>query len=181
MNPLLQLREAGQGVWLDFLRRSLITGGGLERLVREDGVSGLTSNPSIFGKAIGSSTDYDEAIRAIAEKDGRNAIEVFYDLALADVQMAADVFLPVYQETRGADGLVSFELEPRLAHDTDGSVEAARSLFERIGKPNVMIKVPGTDEGVPAVEELTAIGVSVNITLLFSVEMYEQVARAYIR
>jgi transaldolase/glucose-6-phosphate isomerase len=181
VNPLLQLREAGQGVWLDFLRRSLITGGGLERLMREDGVSGLTSNPSIFSKAIGSSTDYDEAIRAVAEKGDRTPIEVFYDLALADVQMAADVFLPVYREARGADGLVSFELEPRLAHDTRGSIEAARALFERIGKSNVMIKVPGTDEGVQAVEELTALGVNVNITLLFSVEMYEKVAQAYIR
>jgi transaldolase/glucose-6-phosphate isomerase len=181
VNPLERLHDAGQSVWLDFLRRSLITGGGLERLVREDGVSGLTSNPSIFGKAIGDSTDYDEAIRAIAEKDGRSPIEVFYDLALADVQMAADVFLPVHRATGGADGFVSFELEPRLAHDTRGSIEAAVDLFERIGKPNIMIKVPGTAEGVPAVEELTAIGVSVNITLLFSVSMYEQVAEAYVR
>src|SRR3954464_14312361 len=156
MNPLLRLREAGQSVWLDFLRRSLITGGGLERLVREDGVSGLTSNPSIFGKAIGDSTDYDEAIRAIAEKDGRTPIEVFYDLALADVQMAADVFLPVFQDTGGADGLVSFELEPRLAHDTEGSIEAAVDLFTRIGKPNGMIKGPGTDQGGGGGEGVTA-------------------------
>ena len=181
MNPLLRLREAGQRVWLDFLRRSLITGGGLERLIREDGVSGVTSNPSIFGRAIGGSTDYDDAIRIIAQKNGRSAIEVYYDLALADVQMAADVFRPVYEASDGADGLVSFELEPRLAHDTGGSIEAALELFERIGKSNVMIKVPGTDEGVPAVEELTTFGVSVNITLLFSVEMYEKVAEAYIR
>ena len=181
MNRLLQLHDAGQSVWLDFLRRSLITGGGLERLVREDGISGMTSNPSIFGKAIGDSTDYDDAIRAIADKDGRSPIEVFYDLAIADVQMAADVFLPSYHQAGGADGLVSFELEPRLAHDTSGSIEAATDLFARIGKPNIMIKVPGTDEGVPAVEELTARGVSVNITLLFSVAMYEQVAEAYLR
>src|SRR3954447_3237022 len=181
MNPLMRLHDAGQSVWLDYLRRSLITGGGLERLVREDGVSGMTSNPSIFGKAIGDSTDYDDAIRQIAEKDGRTPLDVFYDLALADVQMAADVLLPVYRETDGADGFVSFELEPRLAHDTDGSIEAATDLFARIGKPNIMIKVPGTDEGVPAVEELTARGVSVNITLLFSVAMYEKVAEAYIR
>jgi transaldolase len=181
MNPLLQLHDAGQSVWLDFLRRSLIEGGGLERLVREDGVSGLTSNPSIFGKAIESSTDYDDAVRLVAEKDGGSAIQVFYDLALADVQMAADVFLPVYQKAHGADGLVSFELEPRLAHDTHGSIKAARELFERIGKSNVMIKVPGTHEGVPAVQELTTLGVSVNITLLFAVETYEMVAEAYIR
>jgi transaldolase len=181
MNPLLRLGEAGQSIWLDFLRRSLITGGGLERLMREDGVSGVTSNPSIFGKAIGSSTDYDEAIRAIADKARRTPMQVFYDLALADVAMAADVFRSIFEATNGADGFVSFELEPRLANDTSGSIEAARELFERIDRPNLMIKVPGTEEGVPAVEELTALGLNVNITLLFSVELYEKVALAYIR
>jgi transaldolase len=181
MNPVLRLRAAGQSVWLDFLRRSLITGGGLERLMREDGVSGVTSNPSIFGKAIGGSTDYEQAIRAIAEKDGRSSMEVFYELAVADVAMAADVFRPVFEDTGGADGFASFELEPRLAHDASGSIEAARVLVEQIGRPNAMIKVPGTEEGVPAVEELTALGVNVNITLLFSVELYEKVALAYIR
>src|ERR1044072_170639 len=151
MNPLLRLHDAGQSVWLDYLRRSLISGGGLERLVREDGISGMTSNPSIFGKGIGDSTDYDDAIRRIAEKDGRNSLEVFYDLAIADVQMAADVFLPVYRETGGADGFVSFELEPRLAHDTDGSIEAATDLFARVGKPNIMIQGAGAAEGGPRV------------------------------
>jgi transaldolase len=181
MNPLLLLREAGQSVWLDFLRRSLISEGGLERLMREDGVSGVTSNPTIFRKAISGSPDYDEAVRVIAGVDERRPIDVFYDLALADVAMAADVFRFVYENTGGADGFVSFELEPRLAHDAIGSVEAAQALFQRIDRPNVMIKVPGTEEGVSAVEELTAIGVNVNITLLFSVELYEKVAVAYIR
>jgi transaldolase len=181
MNPLLRLREAGQSVWLDFLRRGLIGGGGLERLMREDGVSGVTSNPTIFGKAIVGSLDYDEAIRAIAAGVGRPPIDIFYDLALADVTMAADVFRTVFEDTGGADGFVSFELEPRLAHDTRGSIEAAGALFQRIGRPNVLIKVPGTEEGVSAVEELTALGVNVNITLLFSVELYGKVARAYIR
>lgn len=148
-------------------------------MVHEDGLAGVTSNPSIFGKAIGGSTDYDGAIRAIGERDGRTALEVFYDLALADIQMAADVFRPVYEEANGTDGFVSFELEPRLAHDTEGSIRAARDLFERIGKPNVMIKVPGTLAAVPAVEELVAAGVNVNITLLFSVGTYERVAQAY--
>jgi transaldolase len=181
MTPLLRLREAGQSVWLDFLRRSLIRGGGLERLMRADGVSGVTSNPTIFGKAVAGSPDYDEAIRAIAGADGRPPIEIFYDLALADVTMAADVFRVVYEDTGGADGFVSFELEPRLAHDASGSIDGATALFQRIGRPNVMIKVPGTEEGLPAVEELTALGVNVNITLLFSVELYEKVALAYIR
>lgn len=180
MNPLRNLHESGQAIWLDFLRRGLITSGGLELLRREDAVTGVTSNPSIFGNAIGGSTDYDEPLREIAERGEQTALEIFYDLALGDIRMAADVFWPVYQETAGMDGLVSFELEPRLAHDTEGSITAARELVERIGKPNVMIKVPGTSEGVGAVEELTALGVSVNITLLFSVEMYEQVALAYI-
>src|ERR1041384_5477110 len=180
MNPLQQLHQAGQAIWLDFLRRGLITGGGLEHMIRESAVTGVTSNPSIFSKAIGGSTDYDAAIREIAEKDGRAALDVFYDLALSDIAMAADTFRPTYEQTKGEHGFVSFELEPRLGHDTAGSITAARDLFERIGKPNVMIKVPGTAEGVPAVEELTAAGVNVNITLLFSVELYEQVARAYV-
>jgi transaldolase/glucose-6-phosphate isomerase len=180
MNPLRKLHESGQAIWLDFLRRGLITSGGLRHLIREDALTGVTSNPSIFGKAIGGSTDYDEAIQQIAERDDQTPIDVFYDLALADIRMAAEVFRPVYEETAGVDGFVSFELEPRLAHDTEGSITAALQLVERIGKPNVMIKVPGTREGVKAVEELTALGVNVNITLLFSIEMYEQVALAYI-
>jgi len=180
MNPLQRLNEAGQSVWLDFLRRGLITGGSLERMTREDSLTGVTSNPSIFGKAIGGSTDYDEAIRAIVDKVEGSPLEVFYGLALADIQMAADVLRPVHERTGGADGFVSFELEPRLAHDTAGSIEAARELFGHIGKPNVMIKVPGTKEGVAAVEDLIAAGVNVNITLLFSIGVYERVALAYL-
>jgi transaldolase/glucose-6-phosphate isomerase len=179
-NRLQALRQAGQSVWLDFLRRGLITGGGLAGLIRDDGVTGVTSNPTIFARAIGESADYDEAIGRIADRGGASAIDVFYDLALADVRMAADLFRPVYEETGGADGFVSFELEARLAHDTEGSIAAALGLVERIGRPNVMIKVPGTAEGVPVVEELTAAGVNVNITLLFDTGMYQQVARAYL-
>jgi transaldolase len=181
MNSLQQLHAAGQSIWLDFLRRGLITGGALERWIREDAVSGVTSNPSIFEKAIGDSTDYDDTIRAIAEKGQDNPIGVFYDLALSDVLMAADAFRPVYDSTGGRDGFVSFELEPKLAHDTAGSIAKARELVEELAKPNVMIKVPGTAEGVPAVEALTAGGVNVNITLLFSVSRYEEVALAYLR
>ena len=180
MNPLQRLNEAGQSVWLDFLRRGLITGGSLERMTREDSLTGVTSNPSIFGKAIGGSTDYDEAIRAIVDKEDGPPLEVFYDLALADIQMAADVLRPVHERTGGADGFVSFELEPKLAHDTAGSIEAGSELFGRIGKPNVMIKVPGTQEGVAGVEDLIAAGVNVNITLLFSIGLYERVALAYL-
>jgi transaldolase/glucose-6-phosphate isomerase len=180
MNSLQRLVEAGQSIWLDYLRRSLITGGGLKELIDKDAVGGLTSNPTIFGRAIAGSTDYDEGIRELAA-DGRSSPrDVFYELALEDIAMAADVFKGVYDRTRGRDGFVSFELEPAVAHDTEASIKAARALVERIPRPNVMIKVPGTLAGVPAVEELTAAGVNVNITLLFSVDMYERVAHAYI-
>jgi transaldolase len=179
-NPLQVLRQTGQSIWLDFLRRGLITGGGLAGLIRDDGVTGVTSNPTIFARAIGDSTDYDDAIGLIAARGGAPAIEVFYDLALTDVRMAADLFRPVYDETGGEDGFVSFELEARLARDTEGSIAAAHGLVERIGRPNAMIKVPGTAEGVPVVEELTAAGINVNITLLFSTEMYQKVALAYL-
>lgn len=179
MNPLRRLREAGQSVWLDYLRRGLITGGGLQELIDEDGVGGVTSNPSIFRKAIGGSTDYD---RAIAERSGGDidAREAFYEIALEDIRAACDLFLPTWEETDGGHGLVSFELEPGLARDPAASIEAAKDLAARIDRPNVMIKVPGTEEGIPVVEELTAAGLNVNITLLFSVDRHEEVARAYI-
>jgi hypothetical protein len=179
MNPLVQLVEAGQSIWLDFLRRSLITGGGLRRLTNQDAVGGLTSNPTIFGRAIAGSTDYDEAIKKLVASNP-SPREVFYQLALEDVAMAADVFRGLYDRTEGKDGFVSFELEPSLAHDTEGSIKAAQQLVQRIARPNVMIKVPGTREGVPAVEQLTAAGINVNITLLFSIGMYERFARARI-
>ncbi|MGH9281707.1 MAG: transaldolase family protein, partial [Acidimicrobiales bacterium] len=155
MNRLRTLHEAGQSIWLDFLRRSLITDGGLARLIHEDGVTGVTSNPTIFARAIGGSRDYDDAMGRIARQGKANPIEVFYDLALDDVRRAADLFRPVYEHTAGADGFVSFELEARLAHDAPRSIAAAHELVERIGRPNVMIKVPGTPEGVGVVEELT--------------------------
>ena len=182
MNRLQALHEAGQSIWLDFLRRGLITDGGLARLIHEDGVTGVTSNPTIFAEAMVGSNHYDDAIARIARIARRRTVlplDVFYDLALDDIRMAADLFAPVYEQTAGADGFVSFELEARLAHDARQSIAAARYLVERIGRPNVMIKVPGTAEGVEVVEELTAAGVNVNITLLFSVDMYWQVALAY--
>jgi transaldolase len=180
MNRLRALHDAGQSIWLDFLRRSLITDGGLARLISEDGVTGVTSNPTIFAKAILGSNDYDAAISRIAGRGRISPLDVFYDLALDDIRMAADLFAPVYERTAGADGYVSFELEARLAHDAQQSIAAAQYLVDRIARPNVMIKVPGTAEGVEVVEELTAAGINVNITLLFSVEMYWQVALAYL-
>ncbi len=179
MNRLHQLHQAGTAIWLDFLRRGLISGGELERMIDERDLSGVTSNPSIFKKAIGGSTDYDEAIAEISLEE-RDAIDVFYELALKDIQDAATVFAPVYEKTKGKDGFVSFELESSLANDAEGSIAKAKELWALLDRPNVMIKVPGTAEGVHAVEELTAAGVNVNITLLFSVKSYERVAEAYV-
>jgi transaldolase len=139
MNPLLELREAGQSVWLDFLRRGLVTGGGLKRLIDEDGLSGVTSNPSIFRKAISGSTDYDEPVRALVGKGTAEPREIFYDLALEDIQMAADLFRPQFDSSSGAYGFVSFELEAAIAHDTRASVEKAKELVARIDRPNLMI------------------------------------------
>ncbi|CAN5852324.1 bifunctional transaldolase/phosoglucose isomerase [soil metagenome] len=179
MNRLHQLHQAGTATWLDFLRRGLISGGELERMIDERDLTGVTSNPSIFKKAIGGSTDYDEAIAEISLEE-RDAIDVFYVLALKDIQDAATEFAPVYEKAEGKDGFVSFELESSLAHDAEGSIAKAKQLWAQFDRPNVMIKVPGTAEGVHAVEELTAAGVNVNITLLFSVKSYEKVAEAYI-
>jgi transaldolase len=180
MNALEELSSAGQSIWLDFLRREMITSGYLDQLRRDDFVTGITSNPSIFNKAISHGSDYDEAIHALAATGEVKPSDIYYDLALEDVRRSSDVLRPVYERTGAKDGFVSFELDPALAHDTAGSVASAQDLVARIGRPNIMIKVPGTDEGVVAVEQLTALGVNVNITLLFSVQMYEKVARAYI-
>ena len=182
MDPLQQLSAAGQSPWLDFVRRTLISSGELQRLIDEAGITGVTSNPSIFGKAIGGSTDYDEEVVRIASAgEDHDALAVFEELAIADIQAAADVLRPIYDGTEGADGFVSFEVEPRLARETDGTVEAARRLWTQIDRPNVMIKVPGTPEGAVAFEQLTADGINVNVTLLFAVEAYERIAEAYIR
>ena len=177
---LRALQDAGQSIWLDFLSRGLVTGGGLARLIDEDGVTGVTSNPTIFAKAIVGSNDYDDALARVASRGKASPLDVFYDLALDDIRMAADLFAPIYERTGGADGFVSFELEARLAHEAPQSIAAAQYLVDRIGRPNVMIKVPGTAAGVKVVEELTAAGINVNITLLFSIEMYWQVALAYL-
>ncbi|HEX5902220.1 MAG TPA: bifunctional transaldolase/phosoglucose isomerase [Actinomycetota bacterium] len=181
MNPLQQLVDAGQSPWLDFVRRTLITSGELQRLI-DDGITGVTSNPSIFGKAIGGSTDYEAEITRIAT-DGtdHDPLDVFEDLAIMDMQLAADVLRPRHDATEGRDGFVSFEVEPRLARDTAGTIEAARRLWRRIDRPNVLIKIPGTTEGLQAIEQAIADGINVNVTLLFSVEAYAGVAAAYQR
>ncbi len=147
-NPLKELEKLGQSIWLDYIRRDLIQGGGLRRLVEEDGLHGMTSNPSIFEKAILESHVYDEAIRAQALA-GKSAKEIYETLSLQDVQSAADVFRPVYDKTNGRDGYVSLEVNPHLAHDTEGTIQEARRLWASLDRPNVFIKVPASDEGLP--------------------------------
>jgi transaldolase/glucose-6-phosphate isomerase len=179
-NPLLALLECGQSVWYDYLRRSLITSGELKRLITEDGLRGMTSNPSIFEKAITGSNDYDEQLAELRAAGGGDPKELFEQLALRDIRDAAGVLRPVYDETNGRDGFVSIEVSPALAHDTDGTIAEAERLWRAIDLPNVMIKVPATPAGIPAIRALTARGVNVNVTLLFGVPVYEQVAEAYI-
>lgn len=179
-NPLRELAEFDQSFWLDYLSRPLITTGDLADLIQNDGLRGMTSNPTIFEKALSTSDEYDMEIRRlIAAAESNEAI--FEDLAIHDVQMACDLLRPVYDGSQGQDGFVSFELLPSMAYQTDESIRQARRLFTKIGRPNAMIKVPGTPEGIPAIEELIVEGVNVNITLLFSIDIYEKVAEAYIR
>ncbi len=181
-NPLHDVEKQGQAIWLDYIRRSLLTSGELKRLVEEDGVSGVTSNPTIFEKAIAGSSDYDEGIRAeLAASPRIPTAQLFEKLAVADIQAATDILRPVYDRTSGADGYVSMEVSPKLANDTEGSLREARRLWKEINRPNLLIKIPATPAGIPAIETLLAEGINVNITLMFSMAHYEAVAHAYIR
>jgi transaldolase/glucose-6-phosphate isomerase len=179
-NPLLKLGEAGQAVWLDFIDRKLLASGGLKKLIAEDGLKGVTSNPSIFEKAIGEGSDYDDRIRDLLAQGMTEAAEVFEHLAIADIQEAADQLRPVYDATGGADGFVSLEVSPHLALDTQATIAEARRLWKAVDRPNLMIKVPGTDAGVPAIRSLIGEGINVNVTLLFSLASYLAVAQAHV-
>ena len=182
MNPLRELQKYGQSFWLDYIRRSLITSGELHRLVEEDGLRGVTSNPTIFQKAIAGSSDYDKAITEILKTDPHVDVQdLFERLAIEDIQMAADILQPVYDETGGADGFVSLELSPDLAYNTPKTIEEARRLWKKVNRPNLMLKVPATSEGIPVIETLIAEGINVNITLMFSLSHYEAVANAYVK
>lgn len=182
MNPLHALTECGQSIWLDYIRRSLITSGELERLVEDDQLRGVTSNPTIFQKTIAGSNDYDAALRQLLEHERSTDPGALYEaLAVEDIRMAASVLRPVYDDTGGADGFVSLEVSPHLAHDTDGTIEEARRLWRAVDRPNVMIKVPATAAGIPAITALIADGINVNVTLMFSAAHYEAVAGAYIQ
>jgi transaldolase/glucose-6-phosphate isomerase len=177
-NPLLKLQTFGQSVWMDFIRRTILTSGELQRLIDEDELSGITSNPSIFEKAISGSHDYDEAIRALAT-EGKTAEQIYETLAIEDVQQAADLFRPLYDRLEGKDGFVSLEVNPHLAHDTQRTIEEARRLWGELNRPNVLIKVPATMEGLPAIKQLISEGINVNVTLLFGLPRYREVAEAY--
>ncbi len=179
VNPLRQLAALGQSVWLDFIRRRMLDDGELARLIADDGLAGVTSNPAIFAQAIGGSDDYDGAIAALAA-GGADRARIYATLTQDDVRRAADLFRPVWEATGGADGYVSLEVSPHLARDTAATIAEARGLWAALARPNVMIKVPGTREGLPAVRALIAEGINVNVTLLFSVARYREVALACI-
>lgn len=178
-NPLVELENLGQSIWLDFLRRKIIVSGELRRLIEEDGLSGVTSNPSIFEKAIAESDDYDDAIRALTS-EGKNADEVYQTLTVEDIQMVADLLRPTYDDTQGRDGFISLEVSPTLAYDTDGTIKEAHRLWSLVERPNVMIKVPATQPGLQAIQQLTGDGLNINITLLFGLPRYREVANAYL-
>ncbi|MBF0254805.1 MAG: transaldolase [Candidatus Omnitrophica bacterium] len=178
-NPLQVVSSLGQSIWYDNIQRSMITSGQLARLISADGVSGVTSNPTIFDKAISKSADYDAEINEARGK-GVAAEALYWDLVIGDIRRAADLFFPVYQQTRGRDGYISLEVSPLLARDTAGTVAQARELFARVAKKNIMIKVPATREGVAAVRILIAGGMNINVTLIFSVRRYEEVMEAYL-
>jgi transaldolase/glucose-6-phosphate isomerase len=181
MNSLKELQRHGQSVWLDYIRRSLITNGELKRMIEEDGLSGVTINPTIFEKAIAGSDDYDESLKKLLKEDPHmDARKLYEKLAVEDVQMTADILRPVYEKTRGADGYVSLELSPDLANDTEGSIKEAHYFWRCVNRPNLLLKVPATPEGVPVVEKLISEGINVNITLMFSLSHYEAVSSAYI-
>jgi transaldolase / glucose-6-phosphate isomerase len=180
MNPVKALEEHGQSVWLDFLARGFVAKGDLKKLIDTDGVKGVTSNPSIFEKAIGSSDEYDGAIGSALKKGDRPVAELFEHLAIEDIQHAADVLRPVYDQLKGADGFVSLEVSPYLAMDTKGTIAEAERLWKHVHRKNLMVKVPATPEGLPAIQHLIGEGISINITLLFSQKTYVQVAEAYL-
>src|SRR5438270_5985083 len=179
-NPLRDLLKSGQSVWLDYIRRKLITSGELKRLIEEDGLRGMTSNPAIFEKAIAGSTDYTDFLASLNSKSDLDAKARYEQLAIRDIQDAADILRPVYNQTKRRDGYVSLEVSPYLARDTKGTLEEARRLWKAVDRPNVMIKVPGTAEGIPAFQQLISEGININVTLLFAQEVYEQVAQAYL-
>lgn len=178
MNTLNQIQNHGQSIWLDLLDREIMNSGTLKNLIDNDDLRGLTSNPSIFEKAITGSSDYDDDITRFSKTEDSNAA-IFFDLAIADIQKAADLFKPVFDKTNGADGFVSLEVSPFLANDTDATIEQARELWKRVDRKNVMIKIPGTKEGLVAIRECLREGININVTLLFGLPRYREITEAF--
>jgi transaldolase len=179
MNPLVELHAYGQSFWYDNIRRKFLADGTIQALIDEDGLRGITANPSIFEKAVGNHDDYDAQISELA-RDGKDVMAIYETLAITDIQTACDLFAPLYQASNRGDGYVSLEVSPHLASDTEATIREAKRLHQAVARPNVMIKVPATPEGIPAIRELTGEGINVNITLMFNMAHYEAVAGAYI-
>lgn len=175
-NPLILLESYGQSIWLDYISRHLIESGKLQRLIDEDGITGVTSNPAIFEKAIAESHDYDSMIDRMS---GQSPQAIYNAISVKDIQESAEKFRPIYDRTHGRDGFVSLEVSPALARDTQGTLEEARRLWQEVNRPNVLIKVPATQEGLPAIRQLISEGININITLLFALSRYQEVAEAY--
>lgn len=181
MNALKQLNDLGQAFWMDFIRRKVLTDGEVKTLIADDGLSGMTSNPTIFDQAIGGGEEYDEQLHELLGTNPEaGAADLLESLEVRDIQMAADLLRVVYDRTGGGDGYISLEVPPDLAHETERTIEAARHLWERVKRPNLMIKVPATPEGIPAIRSLLGDGINVNVTLMFSLAHYEKVANAYL-
>src|ERR1700677_3972825 len=179
-NPLKELLNFGQSMWLDYIRRDLLTTGKLKAMIADDGLRGMTSNPSIFEKAIGESSLYDDMLKSLAAQPGLDAKSRYEQIAIRDIQEAADILKPVYESSKFHDGYVSLEVSPLLALETEKTLEEARRLWKTVNRPNVMISVPGTEAGIPAIRQLIGEGININVTLLFAQEVYEKVAAAYI-
>ena len=179
-NPLKALLSYGQSMWLDYIRRDLLTSGKLKAMINDDGLRGMTSNPSIFEKAIGESSLYDDLLKSLASRPDLNATARYEQIAIRDIQDAADILEPVYESSKFHDGFVSLEVSPLLALKTQETIDEGRRLRKAVGRENVMIKVPGTPEGLPAIRQLIGEGININVTLLFAQEVYEQVAEAYL-
>jgi transaldolase len=179
MNPLQELEKAGQSLWLDFITRQFMAEGKLATLIAESGLKGVTSNPTIFQKAFAGGKEYDEAISRLI-REGKNSAQIFDALSIEDIQTACDQFRSVFDRTKGADGFVSLEVSPLLARNTQGTLEEARRLFRAVNRPNVMIKIPGTKEGLPAIEQALGDGININVTLIFSLQRYQEVMDAWL-
>ncbi len=179
MNNIKNIHDLGQSLWLDFFDREIMGNGKLQKLIDEDGLCGITSNPSIFEKAVTGSSDYDEDIRKLAGEQKSNE-EIFFGFAVKDIMRAADILKPVYEAAHGTDGFVSLEVSPLLANNTEGTIKQAMQLWKDVDRKNVMIKIPGTKEGLPAIKKCISDGVNINITLLFGLDRYREVTEAFI-